>query len=86
MSACAGIFRNGIILPSCVYIRAYIEQPGVVAETGSQARLSAAIRGSGVDHTPYFAFLNRCTFAVPGRLWLRRRSGEKICLSPRMAW
>lgn len=30
---------TGIILPSCVYIRAYIEQPGVVAETGSGGQI-----------------------------------------------
>lgn len=59
---------NGIILPSCVYIRAYIEQPGVVAETGSGGRIICGY-DPGVpkfDPHPLLAFFEqvhlRCTW------------------------
>lgn len=60
--------KNGIILPACVYIRAYIEQPGVVAETGKGGQIICGYDPavSAFDPQPLLAFFEqmqiRCTW------------------------
>lgn len=60
--------KNGIILPSCVYIGAYIEQPGVVAETGKGGQIICGYDPSvsAFDPQPLLAFFEqmqiRCTW------------------------
>ena len=43
---------KGIVLPSCVYVRSYIEQPGVVAETGNGGKIVCGYDPSAADFDP----------------------------------